>query len=575
VIRLASVNKLPAQIVVAVLLALLMLPNFIWLVTSVAAPRWDEGLVFPILLLLFLFSIFGTRIWLACLLLAPFATLAPLECFYIATYHRPTSAEILGTISATNPGETIGYFGWSLLPLTLSMLLGLSLSLLAARLSYRAQIEWSGRTREWTLASGLILPTMVWAIGAFVGKGSIYDHLASSTRSVKSMTQPIESGYPFGIIPRLWEYRSEWKAMYSTFAELSTFRFHSRLSSPTQRRQVYILVIGESSRRDHWQLFGYGRATNPELAKVHNLVRITDMVNSWPESIMAIPLLLTRKPITSSSFAWNEASILRAMSEAGYETWWISNQLPLGKFDSPISTYALDAQHRLFLNHASWTVEGSYDEDLIEPLRKVLLQSNPRQNLFIVLHMMGSHIPYDLRYPPSFRHFTPLVSDRSSKVLQGLRYMNSYDNTILYTDHVLAQVITVLSESDSISALWFESDHGETLPTPTCSYSGHGIGSRYDYAVPGLFWYSDAYAAEFPDRVAQLRINANNRVMSASTFESLIDMAGVTFPSHDETWSLFSSEWHYRPRIVNSLWQANFDKSQLGKGCEVVIPAKP
>jgi glucan phosphoethanolaminetransferase (alkaline phosphatase superfamily) len=288
--------------------------------------------------------------------------------------------------------------------------------------------------------------------------------------------------------------------------------------------------------------------------------------------MMAVPLLLTRKPIAYKGFAWNEASILRAMQEAGYETWWISNQLAIGKYDSPVSTYAMEAQHLEFVNHATWVERGNFDSDLLDPLRKVLTET-PQKNLFIVLHMMGSHLPYDLRYPTTFKQFAPIISDKDSAVPQGLRFQNSYDNTILYTDHILNQIIDILNKSNAVSALWFESDHGETLPTPTCSMSGHGIGTRYDYMIPALFWYSDAYASNFPDRVTQLRKNADKRLLSASTFETLIDMAGVNFPGHDESWSLFSSQWTYHPRIVNGFWSTDIDKAQFGKGCEVVIPS--
>src|SRR6185312_10753675 len=67
---------------------------------------------------------------------------------------------------------------------------------------------------------------------------------------------------------------------------------------------------------------------------------------------------------------------LRAMQEAGYETWWISNQQAIGEFDSPVSMYAYEAEHVEWLNHASWTAPGSYDGDLIQPLKDALHASD-------------------------------------------------------------------------------------------------------------------------------------------------------------------------------------------------------
>jgi glucan phosphoethanolaminetransferase (alkaline phosphatase superfamily) len=567
-------NKTWAKISLLVLVGLLMLPNIIWLIHGTRARQWDQALIVPSLLLLFLFAAFGKRLWLACLILSPFALLAPIESFYIVAYQHPSTPEVLGTVFATNPGETLGFLGKLLVPLILCIAVGLLLALFAARMCYRAQLRWSNRVREWIFACGIILPLMIFITGAATSKGDLGDRVNDGASTLESLRSPIDDGYPFGIPVRIWFFWHEWKDMYATYAKINTFRFHATDPTAIGQHQVYVLVIGESSRRDHWQLFGYERPTNPELTKVQNLVPLTDMVTPWPETLMAVPQLLTRKPITDKSLVWHEASILRAMEEAGYDTWWISNQLALGKYDSPVAIYAMEAQHLIFVNHASWDQSNNFDENLIAPLQEALAKSS-KKNLFIVLHMMGSHLPYDLRYPSAYRKFTPTVYDADSDVLQRIRYANSYDNTILYTDHVLARIIDTLSNSGRVSALWFESDHGETLPTPTCSKSGHGIGTRYDYMVPALFWYSDAYAAAFPERVANLRKNANKRALSASTFESLIDMAGISVPGHNESWSLFSSRWSYHTRIVNGFWTSDIDTAQFSKGCEVVIPAQP
>jgi hypothetical protein len=76
----------------------------------------------------------------------------------------------------------------------------------------------------------------------------------------------------------------------------------------------------------------------------------------------------------------------------------------------------------------------------------------------------------------------------------------------------------------------------------------------------------------FPKRLLTLRGNADKPSMSADIFESLIDMAGVSFPGHDPDRSLFSTEWRYRPRIVNPIWQTDFDKAIFDKKCEIVLP---
>ena len=554
-----------AGLAFGVLCAWLMLPNLVWLWIGHGIAVWTAGLLLPAALLVLVFALSGRAPWIACLLLAPFAAVAPAEAFYIHTYLRPSSAQVLASLFATNPGESREYLGRLLAPLVASMLVGVLLAWWAAWSGARARLRWriiGGSSVAIAMSLVAFLICYRTAAGAAA---------ARLTGAAGLLNGDLAAGYPFGMIERLVEYRQQWLAMRDEAARLDGFRFHARRVATIARRQVYVLVIGESSRRDHWQLFGYDRPTNPELTHEPNLVTITDMVTSWPESIAAIPMILTRKPPTAHwSHLWHEASILRALQEAGFGTWWISNQLPIGKFDSPVSVYALEAQNLQFLRHAAWSARGSYDGDLLQPLRDALRGSNG--DLFIVLHMMGSHQAYDLRYPGSFRQFRPVKSDAKSRVPLYLRDRNSYDNTILYTDHVLAQVIDTLRASGTVAALWFESDHGETLPTIACPREGHGFGTRHDFQIPALFWYSDAYAKAFPARVATLRGNARKRSMSDDTFESLIDMAGVSFPGHDEARSLFSPGWRYQPRLVHGAQEADFDRATFEPRCEMVRP---
>lgn len=557
---------------ILLLVVLLMLPNLIWLAYSHAPATFITALVLPAALLITLFALLG-RPWLACLLLAPFALLAPPEMFYVATYHAPSSAQAIAIVLVTNLQEARAYLGKLLPAVIAAPLLGLALALLAAWWSFRSGLRWRGRAREWIVAIVIATPLLSLAIGFAVASGSPSFRLQVASYPLQGVVDSIRPGYPFGLFQRFGNYQREWAAMRADADRFATFRFHAhRLDPQLLHRQIYVLVIGESSAREHWQLFGYDRPTNPALSRLRNLVPLARMVTSWPETLAAVPLMLTRKPITSSKPEWKEPSLLPALQEAGYETWWISNQYPIGKFDSPVAMYAYEAQHVVWLNHtANWDNPGAYDGALVPALRDALRSSN--NDLFIVLHMMGSHLQYDFRYPPRFAHFHPTQSDAHGSVSKYQRIRNSYDNSILYTDHVLAEIIGVLKQSGDITALWYESDHGEVLPSPTCDKQGHGLGTSHEFEIPALFWYSDAYARDFPQRVTTLRANADKRALSADTFESLIDMAGLTFPTHDETWSLFSPTWRYRVRTVSQFWSTDFDHAIFGKKCGTVMSA--
>jgi len=519
----------------------------------------------------FLFAILGNRLWLACLLLAPFAALVPLETYYICRYLHPSTEEALATIFATNSNETLEYFGRSLLPLAGCMLAGLLLAVVAAWYVHKADLRWQHWSRRWIVLGATALPTVLFVLGMVGPRPVGATPVHSGMGAMQMLAVPLANSYPFGVISRIITYQRQWSEMVDSVGLTKNFHFNASQHEAADQRQIYVLVVGESSSRARWQLFGQPRETTPRLHQVENLVKITDMLSSWPASVVAIPIVLTRKPIGKRSLAWNESSIVRAMREAGYETWWISNQLPLGEHDSPISAYAVEAEHLLFLNRAIGDARDSYDEVLVQPLRDAIDKST--KDLFVVLHMMGSHQDYDARYPVSFRRFRPVYSEADTDEVSGETLINSYDNTVVYTDYILSQVIYILRGSNAITALWYVSDHGETLPTPVCPLAGHGVDTRAEFEIPALFWYSDLYAKDFPERVETLRSNADKPTLTANTFESLIDMAGVAFPGHDETWSMFSPQWTFHPRIVNPMHaaQIDFDHAAFDDKCSIPI----
>jgi len=558
-----------AWLLFVLLLLLLFLPNLIW-VSVDHEGVWIRALLVPAVLVVLFLAAFGTRLWLACALLAPFALLAPLEALYILRFKSPSNAAVLATLFASNPREVREYLGGLLIPVCLITIFAIGLTIAAVWVVRGASLGWQHRSRKMVFAILMGTPALIVVLAMLTSNAEVLARMRQRTPEL--LLEIVSDGYPFGLLTRIAEYHQQWQLVRENAASIEAFRFGASQLATPKERQIYVLVIGESSNREHWQMFGYGRPTNPELTGTKNLVLIADMLSPWVASVYAIPQLLTRRPINEDKKPWNEGSIVRAMGEAGFETFWISNQLPLSRLDSNVAAYANEARHQQFLNHASWTSPGELDDDLIEPLRRAL--SSPARNLFIVLHTMGSHTSYDFRYPVEFKRFQPVISDSKAAVPDVNSVVNSYDNTILYTDHVLARIVATLRESGEISALWFQSDHGEVVPNETCSSSGRGMGSRYEYQVPALFWYSDGYAAAFPDRVTTLEANAHNRALSADLFESLVDMTGVTFPTHADTHSLFSRNWEYRPRLVNYSGGTDFDRATFARTCEIILPAK-
>ena len=215
------------------------------------------------------------------------------------------------------------------------------------------------------------------------------------------------------------------------------------------------------------------------------------------------------------------------------ETYWISNQIAFGGLDSPISVVAYDADHLSFHNVADYSNPGTYDEVLINPLLNAIQSGAPR--LFIVLHTLGSHENYAYRYPGEFDRFRPSLKEVQHVDIGDLglaeNIQNSYDNSILYTDHVIARAIEVLRATGAVATLWYVSDHGEDLINSTCKLTGHGSGTVYNFRIPSVFWYSPAYAGQFREQLDQVLAHANSRLSTENIFESLVEWRSWIFPA--------------------------------------------
>jgi len=581
-----------AALVMAATIALVLLPNFVWLAITDrlylahSVPYILMTAVFPSLIaVLGLFAIFGRWPWLPALVVLPFLVVVPIETAYIVRYGEPTFYAIVATIFESNSRETIDFLGVLIWPLAIATIACFAFGVFAVVYLYRSGYAWRHRSRVWILTACVTAALTPLILVSMQPQSVPAPSAASATPSAGNARQllmplpfwlmRLEPSFPVGVVVRLARYRADWEAMRKSAARLQEFQFHSRQLIDVAQRQVYVLVIGETGRRDRWQLYGYERATNPELSAVPELVKFDDLISPWAASRLSVPTIVTRKRATDTSASFDERSVMHAFAEAGFQTYWLSNQLAVGEFDSPIAIVAHDADHVSFYNVADWGKPGNYDEVLLAPL-KAALASDARK-LFIVLHTLGSHMNYAYRYPPAFDRFTPSLKDVPNadyySMANAQRIYNSYDNSILYTDHLIAEVIRVLrAEKDTVSTMWYTADHGEDLISESCKFAGHGNGTASDYPVPSVFWYSDAYAQSFGPQLAQLREHAAVKATTENFFESLIDMAALDFPGHDPSWSLFSAHWQPHTRLVHALFDVDFDTADRSQKCNLLWP---
>jgi glucan phosphoethanolaminetransferase (alkaline phosphatase superfamily) len=318
-----------------------------------------------------------------------------------------------------------------------------------------------------------------------------------------------------------------------------------------------ILVLGESSNRSRWSLYGYERVTTPSLARRSGLVLLENVVTPWPSTLASVPVILTQKSASDVELYTSEPGLSRILGAAGYETYWISNQGHSGNFDRSIKQLYSEAQFQEFAGGATALAIGQPGDDmrLLPAIEHALLSK--REKVFLVIHTQGSHYPFWERYPLSSERFKPAKREEEffnnrirNRDWQSVS--NSYDNSIVHTDHVLDQIIETASKSGRDTRLVYVSDHGQSIPNASCAELGQGYANDAVLKVPAFVWLSSDLTKIQPQWVLALKKNAREAISTTSVFPTVLSLAGVELDGSPPDTGLTSSQFVPSPQIVNT-----------------------
>ena len=595
----------PATVYLVLTYALLSAMPFFPLLLGLPVTRPLQVLGVEVMAWIAAWALFKRPAWFHPLLLPAFLAL-PTELYLYTYYGQGISTHHLGIMAETSPLEAMEFLGskaW--------LLVGVLLGVLAWWAScWRAawktrQLDWNDSSR-WVVLGVLGLAVAVFAYEKQVGvtpeprpaaASAARVHLVAAAKPAASATVsastdawsaprlpgwarlPVEldafaRSWPFGLVARGVDFYKERQYLADLNRRSAAFRFGARQSDPANDPDVLVMVLGESARFDRWSINGYTRETNPLLAKEANLVPLQDLITSVSATRLSVPVIISRKPAMQSlKDGFTEKSFLTAFKEAGYKTYWLSNQISFGKFDTPVSVFAREADTVEFLNLGGFTTRSNLDEVLFDPLERALRDPAPKK--LIVLHTLGSHWNYAHRYPARFDKWTPSLRGVDKPVVTDdaiePQMSNSYDNSILYTDWFLSQVIDRLKSPEKAAALMYVADHGQTLYDKSCDLAFHGHNTQYEFHVPAFVWYSDVYAALYPAKVAQLKQHRKARLSTENVFHTLVDLGDIRYPGERLEWSIASPQWKRHKRYVDSYGWTDYDNARMRGDCREVI----
>ena len=500
-----ALNKTDYPLLVLITLSTILFfsPNLIPVNTEVL--RYPEQLAFGVLFWLTWFALLK-RVWLAIFLGSFVAIFIPFSLYLRWQYSVPINPVFTSIVLDTNWSEVrnflsiYGYF------IATALILLMALVLTTCYLSYQKKVVWSHRSKWWILPILPIYLCILFAEERTLTVGDSLDdkddpalqHVLNQKGGVQGIDK-FQLVFPFEIGTSIFQVIKDERKVNSLRRSFGNYKFGVVGDDP-KSPDVVVFVIGESARMDRWHLFGYSHPTTPLIEKEENVIPFSNVVTPSVATRYAVPNLVSRNPIFRADGSLNkspEPSFLKAFKEAGYLTYWVSNQSKSGYYDTPIDIYAEDADFTKYINVSSYFSEGTYDEKLIPIFAEII--KNKKKSA-VVLHLMGSHFNYAYRYPKGFDKFRPSLTNSKYRDIQFKNKMdiatsaltnNSYDNSILYTDFILSRLINLLKEKHKASVLFYISDHGEDVFEPKCDHPTLSRISAYSYHVPALIWMSD------------------------------------------------------------------------------------
>ena len=286
-----------------------------------------------------------------------------------------------------------------------------------------------------------------------------------------------------------------------------------------ERPLLLVLVVGETARAANFSLGGYGRDTNPRLAEVQDLVYFTDVSSCGTSTAISVPCMFS--DLGREGFSAEKArardNLIDIVAKAGLGVDWYGNNTNCkGICRAAGEKRAVRENHPDHCKADVPCTDGAIFEDFWSTLPAYSGRG------LVVLHQLGSHGPgYHLRYPESFNRFTPVCRSTDFSKCQVSEIVNAYDNTILFTDRLLAETISRLQAmADRVdSAILYVSDHGESLGENGLFLHAvpYALAPRVQTHVPMVFWSTAGFTERMQlDR--QCLFEQRNRPLSHDNY---------------------------------------------------------
>lgn len=437
----------------------------------------------PLIAFTLLYTFFSLLAWgRACKpVLAILLLTAAAADYFMYRYGIVIDKDMVRNVVQTNPAEA-----WDLLTADGILrvgVLGLLPVVLLFKSGLRRESFWQESKRR-LKGLGLCLLVCVLCVGATYKEYIVFGR---NHKRVAKMLNPLNSVFAAA------DYAKRQFAAPKTFARIDeNVRLAPFADSDVM---VFILIVGETARAENFSLNGYARDTNPKLAE-QDIVNFPDVTSAGTFTAFSVPAIfspLSRKDFDPDKAAYSE-NLLDLLQHSGYQVLWRENNTGCKGVCARVTTEDMVKRN----NPAYCDGSYCYDETLLDGLEEYL--SNVTRDTVIVLHTLGSHGPaYYKRYPAEYKVFEPTCDTSEIQSCPRETIVNTYDNSILYTDAFVSKAIALLRKFPRFeSGLLYVSDHGESLGENGLYLHGlpYAIAPDTQKKVPMVLWMSDVMRRE-------------------------------------------------------------------------------
>lgn len=455
-------------------------------------------------------------IWLDRVVIALFILVSAAAQYFIWNYGVIIDRSMLVNILDTTPSESLALMTPQLVATLL--LSGVVMALLAFWVRVRP-------TRPfWKSAVYRIISVAASVICILLVASLFYKDYASLFRNQKELVKSLSPSNSIAATLSWYKHNRDLNLPLMKIGEDA----HLQPAMQTGKKNLTILIVGETSRAADFSLSGYDRETNP-LLKNDDVTYFSHTTSCGTATAVSVPCMFSGMPRAhyDDALAGHQEGLLDVIQRAGIKVLWNDNDGGCkGACDR------VPHQDVSSLNLAGMCIKGEcYDEVLFHGLEAYIEQL--QGNGVIVLHTIGSHGPtYYNRYPPQFRRFTPTCDTNQIQDCSQQQLVNTYDNTLLYVDFIVDKAIKLLQAHQDrfTTSLVYLSDHGESLGENGTYLHGmpYAIAPEVQKHVPMLIWLSPDYQQRYGVNKRCLdKLAAQDNFSQDNLFSTMLGLTGT------------------------------------------------